>query len=740
MQPCTSPRLRLLLSLAFVACPLFAQLAPRAQQAANPAPQESVKPTPQEPEEEVVRISSDLVQTDVMVFDKGGKFVDGLKPEQFELKVDGRPQQIVFFERIQAGTVNEDAQLAAARGANAGARRGEAVPLDRGRTVIFFVDDLHLSAGSSVRVGKTLLRYIDEEVGQNDEAAVYSASGQVGFLQQFTENKAVLRAAAARIKPRPFVVRDMQSPPMTEVQALAIGRNDESVIDYFVDAIMRELRVPRGMAEQMVHDRANTILKQSNAYATNTLASLYSLVRTSAALPGRKVLFFISDGFLADDPDSDLRDWERRVTDAAARSGVVIYSLDAQGLRTGQPDAASEVAFDPGGRLSSINMSETMTMQGPLFTLAADTGGRALVNTNALFRAVEGALKETELYYLLAWKPGASGGEHGAPKYQAVDVSVRGRPDLRVVVRRAFYGTKPPEVTSAEKKKKNEGAGDAKEPQKPLAEREMLAALRAEFPRGELPTALALNYVNAPNGRVALTASVQLDPSALTFEQGEKRRASCQVVGVLLDDNGKVLQSFTKQLGVTAEGDPTLTRSRVIYSNQFSVAPGLYQVRVAARDNRSGRTGSAMQWVEVPEFKQGQLSLSSIFIAERTTAVRPEEIKPEDMSNGVSLSVDRRFAHTSWIRFITYVYNAAGSASAPPDVALQVQILRDDQPVFTAPLKKLPTEGLTDTSRIPYIAELALESFPVGRYVLQITAIDRAAKASSTRRTNFIVE
>jgi VWFA-related protein len=738
MLPCTTLHPRLLLSLAAV-CLLLAPLAPRAQEAAKPSSQEAAKPAQKETDEEVVRISSDLVQTDVMVFDKGGKFVDGLKPEQFELKVDGRPQQIVFFERIQAGTVNEDAQLAAARGLG-GAHGGASVPLDRGRTVIFFVDDLHLSPGSSARVGKTLLRYIDEEVGQNDEAEVFSASGQIGFLQQFTENKAVLRAAASRIKPRPFVVRDGQSPPMTEVQALAVERNDPSVIDYFVDAILRETPLlGRKMAEQMVHDRANTILRQSNAYATNTLASLYSVVRSSAALPGRKVLFFISDGFLADDPESDLHDWERRVTDAAARAGVVIYSLDAQGLRTGQPDASTDVAFDPGGRLSSVNMGEDMTMQGPLFTLAADTGGRALVNTNALFRAVAGALKETSLYYLLAWKPEASGGEHGAPKYQAVDVSVRGRPDLHVIVRRAFYGARAPEVASAERRKKSEA--DAKEQQKPPAEREMLAALRAEFPRAELPTALALNYVNAQNGRVALTASVQLDPSGLTFEQqGEKRRASCQVLGVLLDDNGKVLQSFSKQLGINAEGDPSLTRSRVIYSNPFSVAPGLYQVRVVARDAHSGRTGSAIQWVEVPEFKPGQLSLSSIFIAERTTTTRPEEMKPEDMSNGVSLSVDRRFARTSWIRFITYVYNAAAGAPGGADVALQVQILRDDQPVFTAPLKKLTTEGLTDTSRIPYIAELALASFPVGRYVLQITAIDRAAKSSSTQRAGFIVE
>jgi hypothetical protein len=89
---------------------------------------------------------------------------------------------------------------------------------------------------------------------------------------------------------------------------------------------------------------------------------------------------------------------------------------------------------------------------------------------------------------------------------------------------------------------------------------------------------------------------------------------------------------------------------------------------------------------------------------------------------------------------MTYVYNAAPGPAQRPDVALQIQIFRDDQPVFTAPLKALSTEGVTDLSHIPYAAELALASFPAGRYVLQITAIDRAAKTSATQRTGFIIE
>ncbi|HEX8145621.1 MAG TPA: VWA domain-containing protein, partial [Pyrinomonadaceae bacterium] len=461
-----------------LAAALFAALcllAPaRAQQAEAPAP------PPAKDEEEVVRISTELVQTDVMVFDGSGKFVDGLKPEQFELRVDGKPQQVVFFERVKAGTVNEDAQIAAARGGGYGPTAGgAAVPLDRGRTVVFFVDDLHLSAASAHHIRKTIQRFIDEEIGQNDEAAVVSASGQVGFLQQLTDNRAVLRAAASRINTRPYTVRDGQSPIMTEVHAAAIERNDISVQDYFVEQVLRENPfIKREMAESQVQSRARNIMQQSNAVAMSTLHTLASVVRGFAPLPGRKVLFFVSDGFLVDDNDSAVRDRMRAISDAAARAGVVIYSLDAQGLRTSQPDASADVAFDASGRLSASQLGEASLMQTPLYELAAETGGRALLNNNMLNRAVTGALKETARYYLLAWRPEGQE-ERGNPKYRKVEVSVKERPELKVIVRRGFLSAPPTDPPSPKRDKKKQQQEEAAAPDggaKSEVERELRAA------------------------------------------------------------------------------------------------------------------------------------------------------------------------------------------------------------------------------------------------------------------------
>ena len=205
---------------------------------------------------DVIRINTDLVQTDVMVFDKQGHFIDNLRREDFELRIDGKPRPIQFFERVAAGR-DEEAQLAAARGSaitNSPARKGP-VPLDRGRAVFFYVDDLHLGLQSVVATRQLITKFLEEEMGQNDEVAITSASGQIGFLQQLTDQKFVLRAALERLKSRPYSVRDFERPAMTEYQGLLIDSYDRDVLDYFIDeTIKMNPGTSRDMAAAIVRE------------------------------------------------------------------------------------------------------------------------------------------------------------------------------------------------------------------------------------------------------------------------------------------------------------------------------------------------------------------------------------------------------------------------------------------------------------------------------------------------------
>jgi VWFA-related protein len=696
---------------------------------------------PQQQDEEVVRISSDLVQTDVLVFDKSGKFVEGLKPEQFELKVDGRAQAVSFFEPVKAGTFDEDAQLAAARGLARSGRTGLVQPLDRGRIFILFLDDLHVPPTDLQHTRDALLRFVEEEVGQNDEAAVFTASGQLGFLQQLTGDKEVLRLAVKRIVSRYFDTRDSERTPMTEAQALAIEHNDRGVFDYFVDQLLKEMNMstsrPRGagalrgransggggqlaQAEGTVRARARNIVTQANAVTKNTLTSLENVLRTSAALSGQKVLFFISGGFFVDASASETSDFMRGAANAAAHSGTVIYTLDAHGLGTSTitPDASTNVAFDPNNQLHAANSSAVSAYQEPLYTLANETGGRALLDTNDLRAGVREAVSETSRYYLLAWKPE---GDTGHGKFRQLEARVKDRPDLTVRVRRG-YSDEPPKEEAEKKEKKKE-----KEKEKNPIDAELLAALRSLYPRRALPTSVSAGYTDSPAGDEQLTVSIEVDAEAMGFKSdGTGEPATLDVLGAVVNDEGKGVSEFDQSLTVspvqTAHG-----RRRVIYNQQLQLKPGLYQVRVAARDRRTGRAGSSTQWLEVPDVKKGGLTLSSLFVGETG-----------DGSAQLAVCADRRFARDSRLGFFLYVYNAARVA-APPDVALQVQIFRDDQPVVTKPLVKIDTGGMPDLARLPYGEDLSLGELPAGRYVLQVTAIDRAAKASATRRASFIV-
>jgi len=86
------------------------------------------------------------------------------------------------------------------------------------------------------------------------------------------------------------------------------------------------------------------------------------------------------------------------------------------------------------------------------------------------------------------------------------------------------------------------------------------------------------------------------------------------------------------------------------------------------------------------------------------------------------------------------VYNAALSpADSKPDVAVQVQIVRDEQPVTTSALKRIAVEGIADLTRIPYAAEVSLNGLPAGRYLLQVTVVDRVSKKSASQQSRFEV-
>ena len=685
----------------------------------------------QEPQatDDVLRINTELVQTIVTVADKEGRFVDGLKKENFELRVDGRSVPITFFENIVSGSHRERiVSGSTAKGTT------EAVSF-RQRTIVFFVDDRHLSLGSLDRTRKTLSSFIDKEMGQNDLVAIASASGQIGFLQQFTGNKDVLRAAVARLNHVPYVVSDYggnSGARMTENMALSIERRDDSnVFEFYIQDCMR--LAPRGVSRQdrasvrrhceiEVQNRARQILLQASVVTADTYYSLETLLGSAEQMPGSKLAFFISDGFLADTgPRGRIgSDQLERLADKARRAGVVIYTIDARGLVSGALDATGNVPFDPNGRLDSANAREIAASQDALNALAVDTGGRALRNQNYFDKFVNDAVAETSRYYLLAWRP--EPGDDKTKSLKKIEISVAGRSDLTVRSARRYVDT----VVRNERVPEKQEAGSQRETKEEAALRKALGDFH---PKQAVPLHLSLMYLDTPASGIVLTSSVQAATGVLSFGDQEKDPAELTLAGVVLNDKGKRAASFNTKLTVNPPSANDAS-STVIYNFRSPLKPGIYQVRVAARDTRTGLLGSAMEWIAIPETRQ--LALSSLILGVENV------VNTKGAADSVQWSVDKKFSKGSLLKFMVFVYNSPQPISN--NLTTRVEVLRNGQVVMSIPAKPLVVDKQADPQRLPFTAEIDLAGFQPGAYLLVVTVDDRTTQKTASQQTGFYVQ
>jgi VWFA-related protein len=574
---------------------LFGQTKPEQKPEQNPP-----EPPPRGAVEDVIKFDTSLVQTDVMVFDKNGRFVEGLKPEQFQLKINNTPREISFFEAIKSGGNQREEAKTDQRGAVDPAKA-----VAQRRSVIFFVDDLHLAPDSIERTRKSLLEFINRGMGENDMVAITSPSGQIGFLQQFTASKDALRLAVSRLIYRGNNKSDMGSPPMSEYIAMKIREGDESAMTFYVIEMQKQACFRAGnqvicsmspqSIRQQIRNRAQQIVQESAPSTDDTLRLLEGLMRSAAQLPGRKLVFVISDGFFLTDKKYGAIDRIKKVTDAAGRAGVVIYTLDARGIVGDSIDVNKPQ--DHGGMLVGAGIGELASSQDGLNALAKDTGGQAFRNTNQpMSQWVEKVMDETSRYYLLAWKPDNEEQKKG--KFKDIDVSIVGRPDLKVRVRTSYFKSAAlPLLTTKRKRDKD-----------PIKARDddMRIVIDAPVSQSEIPTGVDLHFNQMPGIGTSVVATISIDDSALTFDLVDgKLAADVDIGGIFYNDKGKPINSFVGRLRIFPKSSTTAygatKQKRSIYQFNTLVPGGLYQIRVGIRDLKSSRNGSAVDWITVPK-------------------------------------------------------------------------------------------------------------------------------------------
>jgi hypothetical protein len=397
----------------------------------------------------------------------------------------------------------------------------------------------------------------------------------------------------------------MGSPPMSEYIAMKIREGDESAMTFYVIEMQKQSCFRAGdqvicsmspqSIRQQIRNRAQQIVQESAPSTDDTLRLLEGLMRSTAQLPGRKLVFVISDGFFLTDKKYGAIDRIKKVTDAAGRAGVVIYTLDARGIVGDSIDVNKPQ--DHGGLLVGAGIGELASSQDGLNALAKDTGGQAFRNTNQPMHLwVEKVMDETSKYYLLAWKPDNEEQKKG--KFKDIDVSIVGRPDLKVRVRTSYFKSAAlPLLTTKRKRDKD-----------PIKARDddMRIVIDAPVSQSEIPTGVDLHFNQMPGLGTSVVATISIDDSALTFDLVEgKLAADVDIGGIFYDDKGKPINSFVGRLRIFPKTSTTTNgatkQKRSIYQFSTLVPGGLYQIRVGIRDLKSSRNGSAVDWITVPK-------------------------------------------------------------------------------------------------------------------------------------------
>ena len=672
-----------LLALLALLCVLANGMAQTLPQGPPPPP-----PTPDQSQDkdDVVRITTNLVQVDAVVT-KDGKQVRDLKAEDFEIFQDGKKQTITSFAYISnvpkpTTSLTPDAKVA---------ERDKSVPAtplkpdEPRRTVAIVVDDLGLSAESMINVRRQLRKFVAEQIQPHDLVAIIRTGVDVGVLQQFTNDKRLLMN------------------PVEQMRWNGCSRIGPSVLPPF------NARFGFGGGSRACGGTARTFM------------SLRFVVEAMTDLPGRKSIMVLSDSMPIEDQSHEFNGigWGsidatnrlaalRRIAEMAIRRSVVIYSIDTQGLQPTGVTAADSFR----GNVWEITqqMNELVAERGRLLfdrraggdLIARQTGGFQVKNSNDL--KLDRVLEDQSGYYLIGYRPSS---ETFNRRFHKITAKVK-RSGMSLRTRHGFFGY--PEED------------DIRRPQS-----KMTMALMSPFGAQEIDVNLASFFVNDKTAGSAIRSFLYMNPKDLTFETiNDKREAKIEVQAVVFGQNGGPVSQI-RQFGVVSLGhdeyQQALNNGIRVRFDMPARRPGSFQVRAAARDIASSRIGAGGRFILVPNLNDKRLALSGVVLhglSDPAQAVHPSFASP----------AAERFVPNSDLYASFAIYNALlDPVSQQPNLLIQTKLFRDGKHVFTFSDIQVDTANQPDLERIRVNLQFRLGAdLEPGHYHLQLTVTDKTLK------------
>jgi VWFA-related protein len=391
------------------------------------------------------RSTTELVEVDVRVLDKDGRFVTTLNANDFELREDDAPRAIEVVYLVADGVA---ASVPAGGAANAVAATNPPTPATR-QTWIFVFDVPHLSAAGLTRTREAVRNFIKQRFRDGDLGGIVGDRGMVN--KRLTSSREELQSAAAAVKlagGRRDLVRDMREWPRLrdELETLQIAGNDREILraamlracqddPTFCSATRRGEAAgdPDAQIEMMLMEKARRIAREIRNATLQTIDTLTALAGGLAAVPGPKTVVLLSEGFVTRELEANLQG----VIGRAAAAGARFYTIDARGLARGGIAEMID-AYWADSAVGALGSGQDMHSDGTN-ALAIDTGGFAIRNENNFGRALDLVAEDSRAYYVLGYRP-ANAAYDG--KYRRIDVDVK-RAGLKVRARRGYLSVAP---------------------------------------------------------------------------------------------------------------------------------------------------------------------------------------------------------------------------------------------------------------------------------------------------------
>ena len=696
--------------------------------APSPAGQEQASQR-EAPPPAAFRADTQLVVLDVVARDKKGNTVRDLTPGEIQVLEEGVPRPIRSFRFV------ETAPPATKREEGVAKTPVVASPETiRNPTLVTLVFDA-LGPEARLFARTAALGLLDREGRPDVVVSVFAIGQRLRLLQQFTNDRAALRAAVERacrtIDPRgptpdAAAVDHAADAAQTTADAAEAAGDGAAGAQKTVAAMFAnlELRAVR-MAEDLERGQ------RGNA----SLFGLFALARQQQRLSGRKAIVYFSEGLQV---PVQLESVYRSVVSEANRANLSVYAVDARGLRSGSDfvrtrtdlrDAAEtsrRQVQSRGGRavtredVMAPEVAEAainLNVQGQLGALAEETGGRLIANSNDVRAGLERAVDDLSGYYEITYDPQLVEFDG---RFRRIELKVA-RPGVRVQTRSGYFALPP-------------GEGTVNFPW----ELPLLKTLQASPAPHDFDLRAATFHFGPEDDAVRLSLVAEIPLEALSFdEKGGTRRAHFSLMAVVRDAKGVVRERFSQDspVEVAEKNLEAIRRGSAVFTRSFRLPPGRYALEMAVRDETAKKASVRRSVLVVAPPRVG-LGLSSLAVVKRVEPVAERALDSADPlrtgpSRVVPFVAEPTFRAGDAVSLFLVAYPRPGAGGGP---SLTLEFACEGAVVArsSTALPAADSEG-----RISYVASVPTQSLAPGRY--EVTALVQQEGAVVRESTFFTI-